>query len=276
LQAFMTKGVLDAHDLFGDRNRNPQDEPSLFIKILQEYSEYDFDPRNRKELNKYVSSVVTKINQEIRPLGMEIRRGMDERNGKFAFILINRISSEQTVSAFSDYSPLELEYFKAILAAIFEEESRTLSERCCLNLTTRLSKKMTMEEGERFLERMIADNWLEKKRGQILLHVRTIHEMEPYLKDTFQLDECQLCKIVVISKKNQECASCGAQAHWCCISKLPRRVCPKEDCRSPWPMPDKEGGSQQSSNDSTVSQNVSTSTVRKRIQPMVDSDAEGD
>lgn len=42
-------------------------------------------------------------------------------------------------------------------------------------------------------------------------------------------------------------------------------------------MPEKEGGgSQQSSNDSNISQGVSTSTVRKRIQPMDDSDAEGE
>lgn len=262
IQAMLAKGVM-----------NKADTLNVLKKILEEL-ECEFDPNDRRALINMTNGIVQKLNRKIRSLGMEIRRCRCERTGTMSYVLVNTVASAASISAFKDYSPEEMEYFKVVLSTMFNEEERALNYRQCLNLTTRSAKRISMDDGEKFLERMIADKWLEKVDGVIRLHVRAIQELEPYLKEKYDLRECLICKTIVTVAKNQECPECNGQAHWFCIARQPRRQCPNEECLAVWP----EAEQSQASTSSSTSQRASfaTSTTHKRVQMADDSSGNED
>lgn len=54
-------------------------------------SDEQFDRNDKEAFKVLVRKMITKINSNIRPCGMEIRRIMDERTGRFVYALVSQL-----------------------------------------------------------------------------------------------------------------------------------------------------------------------------------------
>jgi len=270
VQAIMSKGLFGTTEVF-----------DTFTAILKECG-IRVNTADRNRFKQQLQELVLTINRGLRTMGFEIRRSMDERTGYNYYVLVNRMAGAHMIAAFKHYSENQLEFFKAVVAKIFDDDNREVNIMNALNLARHLPKRMNMNDAEAFMDRLIADKWFLKVNENLRLTVRAISEMEPYLKNTYQLKDCKICNNVITLNKCTECASCQTNAHFACVSKQPRKNCPKEDCRTTWPLDDPSVESQSSNSTSQQSnenaQQASTSQRRsnsfRRVQPMEEDDDE--
>jgi len=230
----------------------------VFETLTAALKTFGFECPDRNTLKTQILEFMMTINRELRGIYVEIRRSMDERTGTTYYVLVNRLASPQTVAAFKHYSTNQLELFKAIMTAMFDEDDRSIEYIRALNMTKDLPKRMSMDDAEMFLNRLVAEKWLENVNGKLRLHVKAISELEPYLKSTFELSDCKICNNVIILKKNSQCASCETNAHSACVMKSQRRNCPNDQCRTPWHFDEQQQLPSQSTNSN--SQRSSTSS----------------
>ncbi|XP_022092099.1 non-structural maintenance of chromosomes element 1 homolog [Acanthaster planci] len=175
-----------------------------------------------------LQSFLEKINENISSVGMEIRSKKDEEKGKLMFALVRTTESELGRLS-SDYQKNDLELFKKILDLIVESESGSASSTDVLNLTSHLKEKMSKQEAQKILSRLIKEKWLTESQGEISLSPRSMMELEHYLADVYEEDVryCHLCKEIAL--KGELC-SCGLKLHSFCAARLFRG---KSDFRCP-------------------------------------------
>ncbi|XP_038057744.1 non-structural maintenance of chromosomes element 1 homolog [Patiria miniata] len=246
LQSFLSRGVMSTSEV-----------KELHKKACQTFNV------NFENTMECLRNFLEKINENISSVGMEIRSKKDEETGKLMFALV-MTNESQLGRLSSDYQKNDLELFKKILDLIVEAESGCVSSTDVLNLASHLKEKMSKQDAQNILSRLIKENWLTESQGEISLAPRAIMELEHYLTDVYEEDirHCHLCKEIAI--KGQWCP-CGLKLHIFCAARLFRG---KDDCRCPgckdvweFEIPSDDRATNSASNKDTAN---SATTGRKR------------
>ncbi|KAF8343941.1 Nse1 non-SMC component of SMC5-6 complex-domain-containing protein, partial [Cantharellus anzutake] len=149
----------------------------------------------------YFNDMVVQTNRSLEPLGLAFRRGDSEVDGRVFWAITNDKGDEIAQMA-TQYSPNEVAYFRQLASCTAVEQIMTApNETFCVSslaalrevssLTTR--GNMTKAQAEIVLQSFVVRGWLLKSRhGRYSLSPRTILELEPYLKSTYE-DEVLLC-----------------------------------------------------------------------------------
>ncbi|KAI0302103.1 hypothetical protein BC826DRAFT_498311 [Russula brevipes] len=134
---------------------------------------------------------------------MEFSRMRNEVTGKEEYALVNRRDDEIAQIA-SDYSPLEISYFRALVEQIMlaPNSSYSISSLAALREVNALTSPMSKTQAESVLASLVAKGWLLKsKKGRYSLSPRALLELQPYLKSTYP-DEVLDCTICFEKKKH--------------------------------------------------------------------------
>ncbi|XP_064605105.1 non-structural maintenance of chromosomes element 1 homolog [Liolophura sinensis] len=224
LQAFMSRGILDAKDVI-----------KLFQLVCDRCNEPV--PESADERKRRLAELVITINTAIKQFSLEIRKGVSEDNGANYYCLINIQESPITRMA-SDYTPNELEFFKKIVGSIVASETGTIGSTDALNLTNQLGKKMSKEAAQDMLRRMIRDNWMTLVDGQYGMATRALLELEQYIREQYPnlATLCNLCKKLCL--QCQTCEQCNTKLHRACAARFFNQKkdvrCPGINCNAVW------------------------------------------
>ncbi|KAH9050707.1 hypothetical protein EDB84DRAFT_1555336 [Lactarius hengduanensis] len=168
------------------------------------------------------SDFLAALNKSLDPLDLELSRTRDEMTGKDMYALVNRRDDEIARIA-SDYSPLEISYFRALVEQIMLAPNNSYSIS-------------PLQPSASF----VAKGWLLKsKKGRFSLSPRSLLELQPYLKSTYpdEILECTICFEILTRGHACPKAKCGVGMHNACYDTYRRSVggkgkCPK--CSEDW------------------------------------------
>ncbi|KAI8773810.1 non-structural maintenance of chromosomes element 1 isoform X2 [Biomphalaria glabrata] len=217
LQSFMSKGILDTKE----------------VKTL--LTELNVPTDSAEELLNLVHST----NEAIAPFNLEIRKGIQEDDGANFYCLVNTV--ETPISRLSStYTQSELELFKKLIEQIVDSEDGKIGSLAALSLTDKVEKRIGKEEAQEIFDRFERDKWIRKDRdGKISLSVRSLLELDQYLKDVYSefIKLCNICSKICLL--GDTCANCGIKIHLKCAKSLfsrqgEKKTCPAPDCRVVW------------------------------------------
>ncbi|NXM74332.1 NSE1 protein, partial [Serilophus lunatus] len=200
LQVLMSKGIT---------------EVSEARKLHHHCCETEKVPYAQGELDDFIST----INRHLQPLFMQVRKGVSEEDGGAHYALVNLAETEVTKMT-SDYTEIELEFFRKTMDLIILSENGFASSTDILNLADKLkTKKMKKKEAAQVLKVFVEDKWLSEKNGEYTLHTRCIIEMEQYILSNYQdvAMKCNICHSLAV--QSQVCESCGIGMHLPCVRK---------------------------------------------------------
>ncbi|XP_008120062.1 non-structural maintenance of chromosomes element 1 homolog [Anolis carolinensis] len=216
LQALMGLGVVEA-----ERARKLQRLACEAHRVPQE------------QLDTFIGT----INMQLRPLSMEIRKGLAEEDGRPHYAVVNLAENGITQLA-SDYAENELELFKKTMDLILSSENGFASSTAILNLADQVKpKKMKKVEAEQLLQSLVQSKWLQEKEGEYTLSIRSILELEQYIFRHYpdMAHKCHFCHSLCI--QSQICEDCGTAVHLHCLARYFRTQaeprCPH--CKQFWP-----------------------------------------
>lgn len=197
------------------------------------------------------SDFIAVINKEINDVDFALRRSVDQYNSVAIIALVNTKSDEAAKLA-TTYTPNELAYFKRILELIItaDNEAYSISSIAAIREGPRLKSPISQRESEWLLAKLVKDQWLKRRTdGYYVLHMRSIIELQDYMKETFEDDvhECLMCmEIVTIGERcSQERCSVRLHLH-CAAGYFPEDEngaaikCPT--CSTSWKRSNKFGG----------------------------------
>ncbi|KAJ3346214.1 Non-structural maintenance of chromosomes element 1, partial [Kappamyces sp. JEL0680] len=119
---------------------------------------------------------------------------------------VNTVGGDEISKSCSLYTPTELQLFKKCIALIMENEmALEASSTSILNASAKLEPApIKGKEAEKILQRLVADGWLleDEHRGFYQLALRTIKELELYLKDLYGdvIHDCTVCQDPILNK----------------------------------------------------------------------------
>ncbi|KAM5533290.1 hypothetical protein V8D89_013067 [Ganoderma adspersum] len=181
---------------------------------------------------------VTSVNDALNPLDLEFAHLHDEITGQEVYAVVNRKGDEVAQMA-TDYSALEIAYFKAVLEQIMlaPNESFCVSSLAALREVNSLKSSMTKTVAEATLNSFVAKGWLMKsRRGRYSLSTRTILELQTYLRTTYENEviECTICMELVTRGTGCFTPHCKTRMHTQCLTNYRRRhnACPS--CKEDW------------------------------------------
>lgn len=243
LQYFMLHGLVDSK---GVRN--------LFKTCCERYSQ----PLSNDETGRMqqLANFVMKINRNIRPFNLTIRKGFDEDDSTCYYCLVNTCDSPITRLS-SDYTVNELELFKLFLGSIMMTDDATIGSVDALNLTANLEKSMTRDDAQRFYEQMVKDKWLKKSsRGELSLSTRSILELDPLIRTMYPdvARHCNICSRLCL--RGQTCTHCDIKLHLYCANRYFKNrdgyMCP--NCSQEWHhfIPSRESSRRESNFNTTL------------------------
>ncbi|KAI0724080.1 Nse1 non-SMC component of SMC5-6 complex-domain-containing protein [Fomitopsis betulina] len=201
------------------------------VKAANDALEIEFTG-DRNSWDEFVSS----INDALNPMNLEFAHMSDEITGKEMCALVNRKGDEVAQLA-TDYSALEITYFKAVLhqIATAPNEAFCISSMAALRETNNLN--MTKSQAEVVLSSFVAKGWLVKsRRGRYSFSLRSLLELLPYLKSTYpnNLLECTICMEVVTRGISCYTNNCHTNLHAHCFEKYRRRSQNCPTCQANW------------------------------------------
>ncbi|KZT11219.1 uncharacterized protein LAESUDRAFT_691817 [Laetiporus sulphureus 93-53] len=207
------------------------------VKAANDALEIPFSD-NRNAWDDFVS----KINDLLNPLNLELAQMFDEISGKEMCVLVNR-KGDWIAQVATEYSAVEIAYFKAVVEQIMlaPNESFCVSSMSALREVTALKANMTKSQAEVVLSSFVAKGWLVKsRRGRYSLSTRTLLELQPYLRSTYpnEIIECTICmearRQMVTRGVACYTAQCKTRLHNHCFEKYQRRSqnCPA--CNENW------------------------------------------
>ncbi|KAI0050930.1 hypothetical protein FA95DRAFT_1580992 [Auriscalpium vulgare] len=179
------------------------------------------------------------INESINGLDLELSRLHDEVTGREMYALVNRRGDEVAQIA-SDYSPLEIAYFKALLEQIVLAPNRaySVSSLAALREVNQLKSSMSKTQAEAVLASFVAKGWLLKsQKGRYSLSTRTLLELNPYLTSTYgeEIGECTVCNEMTTKGRGCYTPNCKGLMHDHCYKKyvdMKNKLCPA--CQQDW------------------------------------------
>ncbi|ETW85789.1 hypothetical protein HETIRDRAFT_457498, partial [Heterobasidion irregulare TC 32-1] len=189
-------------------------------------------------INDNYDAFIISVNNALDPLDLELAFLHDEITGRQMCALVNRKGDELAQIA-TDYSPLEIAYFKALVERIMlaPNESYSVSSLAALRETAALKSSMTKTQAEIVLASFVAKGWLNKSpRGRYSLSTRTLLELQPYIRSTYadEVVECTVCFEIVTRGIGCFTANCKARLHDHCFANYrnSKHKCPA--CTADW------------------------------------------
>ncbi|KAK4685011.1 non-structural maintenance of chromosomes element 1, partial [Tremellales sp. Uapishka_1] len=172
------------------------------------------------------SDFLEELRNPLSELGMGIKTGMDEsERGRLWLVLVN-INPASPADLATDYSPLEISYFREMITAIITSHpENSIGSNAAIRVARTLETPLATSMAESLLETFVARGYfLKSKRGRYSLAPRAMFELEIYLKEEFP-DYVQLCKRchkqvqagVICTKPD-----CEAHYHSYCYATLQR------------------------------------------------------
>ena len=190
-----------------------------------------------------LSVLINDINFQLRrQADMEIKRGLHPVSGEECYTMVNMCDDEASKLS-TAYSPAEVAFFKRLVELIVTDDDTDgpflLSSTTALSQTSRIKPTMQKQEAEQFLKQLEVQHWIIDINGKLSLGLRTLLELGPYLRDTFEdsITECSSC-LQILTNRVEICSNkdCDVLLHSFCAAKIfesaknPR--CYK--CQSPW------------------------------------------
>lgn len=205
-----------------------EDTKNAYTKSAQAFQGND-DPEN---FDRFVN--VT--NKALRPLFLEIRKGVSEDDGKQYYGLVN--GSEDQISKFAtSYTAHDVEFFRKVMDLVVQSEDGTVTSVELLHGAHDLEKAMAASQAEKLLGLWVKDKWLSESVGNYWLGPRAVLELHPYLKRVYEefIVDCKICMDIVL--RGQSCVACDVKLHHHCAARYFRgrdsRKCP--GCSIDWP-----------------------------------------
>ena len=222
----MCKGVLNDHEV---NNLHDKALRSCGIEIPEKKSE---------KMKMLVENIMT-INDEIKKVGLSIRKGQDEDSGKSCFMLINlsnrlQLGNNRELAAGvqCQWSPQQLEYLRLLATEIILSEDKLVTSREALNLTDKVAKdkqnkKMTMEKAEETINKLMEARWIKVIQGNLTLDVRFLGEMESWMVEVVGAENiayCKSCRKIVLRGRYCSCSNNIAWHNYCVAKTIDRGV----------------------------------------------------
>ncbi|GAA5890608.1 hypothetical protein JCM5296_004313 [Sporobolomyces johnsonii] len=187
--------------------------------------------------------------------GLDIKQTRDQETGTPLFVLINSIQDDPAKLA-TEYKAEEIAFFKAVVEKIIlaprlsYSVSQTDAVRCA-------KAPVTKTVAIQLIKSLLAKGWLTlHPSGRLILSPRSLVELAPYLRDTFQDEEeedatprerpvvdCNLCLGIVTSGYACPNEDCGVRLHTFCVSQrlgnsgqCPDRLTNPGGCNQKWPQ----------------------------------------
>ncbi|KAH9981233.1 Nse1 non-SMC component of SMC5-6 complex-domain-containing protein [Lactifluus volemus] len=178
------------------------------------------------------------VNRSLDPLDLELSRTRNEVTGKDIYALVNRRDDEIAGIA-SDYSPLEISYFRALVEQIMlaPNSSYSISSLAALREVNTLTSPMTKTQAESVLASFVAKGWLLKsKKGRFSLSPRTLLELQPYLKSTYpeEVVDCTICLEILTRGHACPRSNCPVRMHNACYERYRRSSGKCPACSEDW------------------------------------------
>ncbi|XP_076294797.1 SMC5-SMC6 complex component Non-SMC element 1 isoform X2 [Lasioglossum baleicum] len=162
--------------------------------------------------------VINQINEQLQPIHMLIKRCECEITGQLYWIFISTLLDE--VTRFQDeFSKEQLALLRNIFSEIITSHNGFIPSTLCLNLCSLPDVKMSRGEAEEFLNIIVYRKWLAYQSGNYYMGIRSITELMPYFRATYEgnLNNCCLCKQVIFH--GQRCNSCQSLLHLHCLRR---------------------------------------------------------
>ncbi|KAF8478618.1 Nse1 non-SMC component of SMC5-6 complex-domain-containing protein [Russula ochroleuca] len=178
------------------------------------------------------------LNKSLDPLDLELSRIRNEVTGKDMYALVNRRDDEIARIA-SDYSPLEISYFRALVEQIMlaPNSSYSISSLAALREVNALTSPMSKTQAESVLASFVAKGWLLKsKKGRFSLSPRALLELQPYLKSTYpdEILDCTICFEILTRGHACPRAKCRVRMHNPCYETYRRSNSKCPACGEDW------------------------------------------
>eukprot|EP01113_Clastostelium_recurvatum_P004161 TRINITY_DN11833_c0_g1_i2.p1 TRINITY_DN11833_c0_g1~~TRINITY_DN11833_c0_g1_i2.p1 ORF type:complete len:236 (-),score=44.54 TRINITY_DN11833_c0_g1_i2:74-781(-) len=223
LQAFMAQHVLSEGDVIASLSKILAADPAR-VRVSD------------------VDTFLSPINESLRFMNLEIKRGMDEADGMFYYGLINN-KHDKVVEKATLFDIKELALYKKIMEKIVDSKKGEISSTEATNLYK--GAELTVAQTEDCVNRLVHDRWLTNTRGQLSIGIRGILELRVYLAEEFgedKLRQCALCSEMLVKGTPCPNEDCPAIMHKGCITRWFQQPgvrkdahkCPK--CQSTWPQ----------------------------------------
>jgi len=177
-----------------------------------------------------MTDFITEVNHMIRPYNMQISRGPNESDGKVFYALINNSDNEITRLS-HQWTTKEIVFFRKLLAAIINSPNHFITSTKALNIGR--EDNLSMTAAENLINRWSQQKWIEEiTDGSISIGVRSLLEMNVYIRDHFEVEDCFRCKVLCIRGSN--CLNCNIKLHFHCADSdfIPNNKCP--NCSKEW------------------------------------------
>ncbi|XP_011498260.1 PREDICTED: non-structural maintenance of chromosomes element 1 homolog [Ceratosolen solmsi marchali] len=176
-----------------------------------------------------ISAIAARINDKLERLAMSMKAGICELTGNKYWSVVST-THEETVKIPTELTQSQKMFLRSIYSEIIGGDG-CISSTSCLNLCNSLETKFSMIEADRFLKHLIKQKWLYCKDGNIYMGVRSIIELMPYFRATYQdnFHNCFLCREVVFH--GHKCDNCDEMCHYYCLIEYAKnrniRKCPQ-------------------------------------------------
>jgi hypothetical protein len=143
------------------------------------------------------------LNRSIFKFDLELRRMTDEDTGIPMWSLVNTNGDDIAQQA-TKYTARELKYMKKLIHMIAGADNELFS----VSAITALNESpdhLSKVETEALLTSFVKDGWLTLTEGYYGLGVRCLMELASYLKERFQMPECNICMDMITKVGRFKC-----------------------------------------------------------------------
>lgn len=136
-----------------------------------------------------INDTISEVNREISDLDFEIRRTIQQVDGKDIWVLCNTTSDHLTQLA-TVHTQNEIDYFKVLLNDIFVTNNTRRAETLAVAHMDAIRQapraNLSKAQAEQALAQFVAEAWLQKSQhGYYSLTVRSLMELQGYLLATY-------------------------------------------------------------------------------------------
>merc|ERR1711879_969215 len=194
-------------------------------KVVAEETIHQHFPKTRFE------ELVHGVNKNLQNLHLEIKHIIGEDDGAAYWTIVN-LKNDELSQVATDYNKIEIDLFKIILDRLATKGQILYAE------AIEASPQLSREKAENIIIKFVDGHWLKRDGGELLLGIRAVGELRPYLEEVFgeTVVECVLCNEIVF--KGEKCTNenCEVTAHSHCAQRWfadkPNPKCPA--CTNPW------------------------------------------
>ncbi|KAI8810782.1 hypothetical protein BJ742DRAFT_800110 [Cladochytrium replicatum] len=189
----------------------------------------------RNNLPTEIEQFFGRVNEQLEQVDMKLVRTIDPNTGEYYVVLVN-LNGDEVAQLATQFSPAEISFFKLLVEEIVGNDFQ-ISSISALQLCSSTKPSLSKKDAEAVLDRLVADRWIHESEGYYSLCVRTVAELQQYLREQYPdvMEDCSVCHNLVVSRQYSKCGSCSVKIHELCHAKLiHRRVKRCPSCKKEW------------------------------------------